>query len=333
MPAPPDSSAAEATSVPLVRSLIGGSLMGMANLVPGVSGGTMLLVCGVYPTFINGVAEVTRLRFRPRTLVTLALIAGAAALAIVALAGLIRTAVVEARWAMYSVFIGLTLGGAPVVWRVLRPANQAAWLGCAAGIAVMGAMAYVKPTVSEGDGPSYLLLFLAGLAGASAMILPGISGGYLLLILGQYLVILGAIDDARTALLAAGGPNLEVLLDSVKVFLPVGLGVVSGVVGVSNLIRWLLARHGKATLGTLLGLLLGAVLGLWPFQRGVAPRPGDVVKGRALTAAEVALVDPDDYPLETFRPSATQILGSLALIGAGFALTQGVSRLGADSRD
>ena len=333
MPVSQDSSAAEATSAPLIRSLVGGLLMGMANLVPGVSGGTMLLVCGVYPAFINGIAEVTRLRFQPRTLMTLAAIVGAAALAIAGLAGVVKTAVVEARWAMYSIFIGLTLGGAPIVWRLLRPANVAAWIACAAGVAVMGAMAWVQPGASEGEGPSYFLLFLGGLAGASAMILPGISGGYLLLILGQYLVILGAIDDAKTALLAAGGPDLPVLIESVKVFIPVGLGVVGGVVGVSNLIRWLLRHHEKATLGALLGLLLGAVLGLWPFQRSVEPQPGDVIKGRVLTAQDIPDIDPDDHPLETFSPSAVEILGSLALIGGGFALTLGVSRLGGKSSD
>ena len=104
--------------------------------------------------------------------------------------------------------------------------------------------------------------------------------------------------------------------------------MVAGVVGISNLIRILLARFGKPTLGALLGLLLGAVLGLWPFQQGVQPRAGDVIKGRVLTATTVAEVDPDDYPVEFFRPSSGQVAASLALIWLGFAATQGVSRLG-----
>ena len=311
-----------------LRSLLGGALMGLANLVPGISGGTMLLAAGVYPAFIEGIAEVTTFRFRPRTVLTLALIVGAAAAGIVLFAGPIKGLVVDHRWAMYSVFIGLTLGGVPVIWRLLKPASAPAWVACVVGIAVMALMAVVQPGASGGDGRSYLLLFLAGLAGASAMILPGISGGYLLLILGQYLPILGAIDQAKTAVLGSGGPDWATLFDAFHVFIPVGLGVVAGVVGISNLIRILLARFGKPTLGALLGLLLGAVLGLWPFQQGVQPRAGDVIKGRVLTATTVAEVDPDDYPVEFFTPSGGQIAAGLALIGLGFAATQGVSRLG-----
>ena len=202
------------------------------------------------------------------------------------------------------------------------------WTGAAAGFAVMAAMAFLKPGAS-GDEGSWPLLFLSGLAGASAMILPGVSGGYLLLVLGQYLPILGAIDDAKQAVSAAGGPNVAVLQATVLgVFVPVGLGVVIGVVGVSNLIRNLLQRFEKPTLGFLLGLLLGAVLGLWPFQQSVAPQPGDIVKGRVMTSELISEVEEDDYPLEIFSPSGGQVAASLALIGAGFLATMGVAKIG-----
>ena len=313
----------------VTRCLLGGALMGMANLVPGISGGTMLLAAGVYPLFINGIAEATTFKFRLKTLVPLVVIIAAAALAIVLGAGPIKTLVVEHRWIMYSLFIGLTLGGVPVVWRLLRPANTAAWIGCVVGIAVMALMATAEPgAAGASEGPSYGLLFLAGLAGASAMILPGISGGYLLLILGQYIPILTAIDQAKQGVSATGGPDWDAVFGAFHVFVPVGLGVVLGVVGVSNLVKVLLERYKQPTLGVLLGLLLGAVLGLWPFQHGVEPKPGDVVKARVMTAESIAELDLDDYPLENFSPSGGQITGSFALIAAGFLLTQGVARLG-----
>jgi putative membrane protein len=304
--------------------------MGLANLVPGISGGTMLLSAGVYPAFIDGIAEISSLRFRLRTLLSLGLIIGSAALAIGLFAGVVKNLVVDHRWAMYSIFIGLTLGGVPLIWRLLKPATKAAWVGCAAGFAVMALMATIQPGASDpGAGSSYAVLFFAGLAGASAMILPGISGGYLLLILGQYLTILGAIDQAKTALLADGGPQWDLVITAFGIFIPVGLGVVAGVVGVSNLIRLLLRRFEKATLGVLLGLLLGAVLGLWPFQQGVPPKAGDVLKGRVLTAEEAAQIESDDYPLERYSAPGWQVGASLALIVAGFGVTQGIARLGA----
>lgn len=302
--------------------------MGLANLVPGISGGTMLLAAGVYPQFIEGIAEVTTLRFRARTLALLGAIGGSAAIGIFSLAGLIKGLVIDHRWVMFSLFIGLTLGGVPVVWRLLRPATASAIVGCLGGILLMGIMALVQPG-AEGAGsedPAYGMLFGAGLAGASAMILPGISGGYILLILGQYLTILGAIDQAKVAL--GSGPDWLKLSEAMHVFLPVGIGVVAGIVLISNLVKLLLARYEKATFGTLLGLLLGAVLGLWPFQQGVAPEPGVVIKGREMTAALIAQLDPKDYPLEFFPPHSGQIVGAMALIGLGFAVTQAVALVG-----
>ena len=175
------------------------------------------------------------------------------------------------------------------------------------------------------DGRAYGMLLAAGIAGASAMILPGVSGGYLLLILGQYIPILSAIDAAKTG---AQGRDWEQVMEAMHVFIPVGIGVVVGGVGVSNLMKMLLARYKKPTLGVLLGLLLGAVLGLWPFQAGVAPEPGDVIKGRQMTVETIAELDPEDYPLARFGPSGGQIAGALGLILAGFAATIGIARIG-----
>lgn len=312
-----------------LRAGIGGLLMGLANLVPGVSGGTMLLAAGVYPQFIDGIAEVTTFRFRWRTLILLAVIGGTAAVAIVAFAGLIKAAVVDSRWVMYSLFIGLTLGGVPVVWRMLGKLSPRALAGCALGIALMAVMAFAPAGVNEtGGGPAYGRLFFAGAAGASAMILPGVSGAYLLLVLGQYLPILGAIDLAKTSLLGDAGPQWDGVIEAMHTFIPVGLGVVAGVVGISNLVKWLLARARVWLLGFLLGLLLGAVLGLWPFQQGVQPKVGDVVKGKVLTAADVADVEPDDYPLAPFDPTPLQGGAAFALIVVGFGVTQAIARLG-----
>lgn len=307
--------------------------MGLANLVPGISGGTMLLAAGVYPHFVEGVAEVTTLKFRPRTLIVLASIAGAAALAIVLLAGLVKGLVVDHRWAMYSLFIGLTLGGVPVVWRLLRPLTAKAVVGCGGGVAVMALLAMAQPGAADAAGlgaRAYLMLFVAGLAGASAMILPGVSGGYLLLILGQYITILSAIDDAKTGLQAADWAKVT---EAMHVFVPVGLGVVVGVVGVSNLMKLLLDRYKKPTLGILLGLLLGAVLGLWPFQQGVPPQPGAVVRGRVMTLESIADLDPKYYPLERFSPRAAQVASSLGLVLAGFLVTQGVAFIGRSEQE
>ena len=307
-----------------IRGAIGGALMGLANLVPGISGGTMLLAAGVYPAFIAAVADVTTFRFTRRPLVLLAAVGGSAALAILLLAGPMRSLVIEQRWVMYSLFIGLTLGGVPLVWRLARPATPAVYAGAAVAALLMLIMQLGLGAANTGTEASPPLLFLSGLAGASAMILPGVSGGYLLLLLGQYEAILGAVDTLKSGLFDRDSARL---FDASALLLPVGLGVAAGIVGVSNLLRWLLDHCRQATLGALLGLLRGAVVGLWPFQQPVEPAPGSIVRGQVVTESTLAGLDPEDWPLERFRPSAAQIAGALALLLAGVATTATIARL------
>ncbi len=315
----------------LVRSAAGGILMGLANLVPGISGGTMLLAAGVYPTFIASIAKVTTLKIEVRSLLTLGTIAVCALLAILLLAGTMRDLVIHQRWIMYSLFIGLTLGGLPLVWRLARPAQPALLVG--AGLSFLGMVWMSFGAISPGsDEAQFGLLLLSGLAGASAMILPGISGGYLLLLLGQYEPILGGIDHLKQGILGGEGSpamNAELIMASMTVIIPVGIGVLIGIVGVSNLLRWLLDRFEKLTLGLLLGLLLGSVVGLYPFQAPSPPEPGFIHKGSIITTADqLATIEPKDWPLTRFSPSGRQAAGSVALILLGLGCTLAVDRVG-----
>ena len=112
------------------------------------------------------------------------------------------------------------------------------------------------------------------------------------------------------------------------VVIPVGIGVVAGIVGVSNLLKWLLRRFEKPTLGILLGLLLGAVIGLWPFQQSVQPLPGDSLHGQILNAAAIADLNVKDWPIVFFEPDLSEIFVALTLIALGFAATQLIDLLG-----
>ena len=315
------------------RSTIGGILMGLANLVPGISGGTMLLASGIYPNFINAIAEITTLKFKPRSIITLATIIIAALAAIILLAGTVRDLVLNHQWIMYSIFIGLTLGGVPVVMKLAGKTNKKFWDATVIAFALMAALAYFQssgpPATDATDATSnFILLTIAGAAAASAMILPGVSGGYLLLILGQYVVLLTAIDDFKLALKAK---DIALAMDpALYVLLPVGIGVIIGVVAVSNILRVLLARYEKSTLGFLLGLLVGAVAGLWPFRHAITPQVGDIIKGQTMTAQLITELKPKDLPFDYFTPSITQIAAAIALIAAGFAVTSLVAFLGKD---
>ena len=127
--------------------------------------------------------------------------------------------------------------------------------------------------------------------------------------------------------------DLPLVIDTMGLVSPLGIGIVAGVVGVSNLLKWLLDRFEKPTLGALLGLLLGAVVGLWPYQQPTEPAPGDVVKGQVVTSESLAELEPEDWPVERFDPSGGQVAGALGLLLAGLAMTVVIDRFGGSRRE
>jgi putative membrane protein len=285
--------APEVRPLPLLRCTMAGLLMGLANLVPGVSGGTMILVMGLYEDFIAAIAEITRLRLRRRSILFLAIIVGAAAVAIAALAGTLSRAVTLHPSAMFSLFIGLTLGGAPLLLKMLRPVRWPAVVGMLVGLGLMVVIAATREEPPEKDAireaarrgevvvhADYGLDVAAGVLGMSAMVLPGISGAYMLLVLNRYEAILAAIALARSYILSGGQDGSPRVF--LAVLIPTAIGAVIGLVALSNLLKWMLQRHEKPTLGLLLGILLGSVIGIWPF--GAESKGVDYLLGLALAA-------------------------------------------------
>ena len=307
--------------------------MGLANLVPGISGGTMLLAAGVYPTFVESVAAATTLSRKLQPWLLLAFIAVPAVLAIGVLAGTVRDIVLEHRWIAYSLFIGLTLGGAPTLWRMLKPMPGRAGIAALVAFVAMVALAILQesqPSSSSGEG-GLAGLFIAGFAGAAAMVLPGVSGGYLLLVLGQYVAVLDAIDAFKEAIRAG---ELNSILQSAWPLLAIGIGVLLGVSLVSNIMRWLLKHHRDVTLGALLGLLLGAVAGLWPFREAVLPDVGSMVRGEVVeTVADAEAIELKYRPTESYEPSLGQMGFSFLLVIGGGISSLLVGRLGKDGDD
>ena len=342
-----DSTRQDARPVPAARALAGGVLMGLANLVPGISGGTMILAVGLYDRFVAGVAELTRLRLRRDTLVFLAIVGAGLVLAVVTFSGVAVGLVAEHRWVMYSLFIGLTLGGVPVLAPQCRPASPGVVVAALAGVAAMGALARGLASVQlQGTLP---VLFVVGAIAAATMILPGVSGSYVLLILGVYDLIVGSLSFSALRRDFAA---------SAAVFGPVVLGAGAGIALLSNLIEWLLARFSALSHAVLLGLLCGSVLGLWPFREPAHP---DLAAEHAREAAAMALAGTpfeeireafgaefDDARIDalrasyagrspselkqleqaqvSFRPAAGQVGASLLLLAAGFLATRSLAR-------
>ncbi len=233
------------------RVVLGGFLMGIANLVPGVSGGTMILAVGLYDRFIEAVARLTSLRWRAETLRFLLLLGIGLGLAIVGLATPAVWLVTEHRWIAYSLFVGMTLGGVPLLWRVVRPPRARDWIALGLGFACMLLIAF-----GLSDSPlehTFLVLAVVGALAAASMILPGISGSYILLIFGLYDVVVGSLRPRQLLGDFAG---------AFGILAPVAIGVALGIGVLSNVLRVVLARYERPAHAALLGLLFDAVLGL-----------------------------------------------------------------------
>lgn len=315
-----------------VRGAIGGLLMGLANLVPGIAGGAMLLAAGVYTEFIKAIAELTSFRFRLRSIVLIASIGSMAGLAILSFAGVVQHLVIDYRWIMYSLFIGLTLGGMPLLLRMAKPIDKQVIVGAVGGLLIMIVLAFGAGQVGRGGDAGMGLLFFAGLIGGTATMLQGIGGGYFLLLLGVYEPILGAIDRFKVGLvgnpLEGTGPNLDLAVGALSVLVPVGIGVGLGIAGISHLLQWLLERYHKPTLGVLVGLVAGSVIGLWPFQLGVEPQAGMELGGKILTAETAAAIDPEKWPVVFFSPTIVQVLVAVVLVVVGYVICLLVDALG-----
>ena len=125
-----------------------------------------------------------------------------------------------------------------------------------------------------------------------------------------------------------GGGKIWVLQNKMEVVIPVGIGVVVGIVGVSNALRWLLDRYEKPTLGVLLGLLVGAVVGLYPFQEAVPPQPGFEIHGAAVPVEELADVERKDWPLARYSPSSGEVGACVGAAFFGLFVTAAIARVG-----
>jgi putative membrane protein len=240
-----------------------GVAMGAADLVPGVSGGTIALITGIYDRFIAAIASVgidaLRMVLSGRIKSAWAHVDGNFLLAvgggilssIALLASLLNWLILNYPLPLWSLFCGLILASAIHLFYESRldwaARDYALWLVGIGVALIVGLMQATQLPVSQ------VSIFLAGAIAISAMLLPGISGSFLLLILGMYQPVITALV------------NLDVII--LGVF---ALGCISGLLVFSRVLKVLLARAQRATMAILYGFLLGSVIMLWPWQRPIA---------------------------------------------------------------
>ncbi len=248
-----------------------GILMGAADVVPGVSGGTVALIVGVYTRLVTALAcfdrqlighlKARQLGAAARHLDLRFLVAlGVGILTgIVALARVINYLLIHHHQLTFAAFYGLILAsGILVARRVERWTLGRLLLLLIAVAAAFWFTGAFSPDKGTGGAPvSSGYLFLCGCIGICAMILPGISGSFILLVLGAYGTVIGIVSAITKG---------ELTVENLVALGCFGAGCVVGLLSFSKLLRWLLANFQAATLAVLCGVMLGAVRGVWPFR-------------------------------------------------------------------
>jgi putative membrane protein len=283
--------APSARAVGFLGALWRGALMGAADVVPGVSGGTMALILGVYARLLTALASLTRppawraLRARRFVLAwraidgtfLLGLVAGIAA-SVIALAGVVEAALHTFRPQVYALFLGLIAASVVVVALQVGRWRRAEALALLAAAAVATVLVGLAPISTPVNLP---FLVLTGAIGICALVLPGVSGAFLLVLLGQYETVLGAIARGDLRVLA-----------------PFALGAGVGLLAFARLLSGWLRRFPGPTHAALAGFLLGSLRRVWPWQLEDAvrltpqapPTAGAALVGLLLALAGAAAV-------------------------------------------
>ena len=285
-----------------------GFCIGAADVVPGVSGGTMAFILGIYRRLVEAIrsfdAALVRLLFAGRFRhairhVDLALIAPLALGIFAALLFFTRVVplprLIETHPDLvYGLFFGLIVASIVVLIRSLEGVRPVEWTVSLGGAAIGFGIVNLVP-VSTPDAPWFIAL--SGALAISAMLLPGVSGSFILLILRKYAYVFDGIGRLDPG-----------------VIIPFGVGVVLGLMAFSRVLAWLLREWYRTTLLAICGLLIGSLWVVWPFQE----RRFEIVRGkRRLMESEPVWPDAAD---ET-------TLGAFALMAAGLALVAAIHHL------
>ena len=248
-----------------LNQILRGVVIGVANIIPGVSGGTMMVSMGVYDTLIHSITHLFK-EFWKSIKALLPYVVGML-IGILAFASLISWGLENYELPTNTLFIGLILGGlAPLVkkinWKKINAAAVIAfvllfaliiWLGLQNRDNIQNA-----ETIDMNVGQAFVMVLL-GMVASGTMIIPGVSGSLVLMLLGYYKAVTGALKTFGHALVhfdfAAMGQPLLMLL-------PFLLGIVLGIFGVAKLIEWLTAKYPTATYCGVLGLVVASPIAL-----------------------------------------------------------------------
>ena len=253
--------------------LLKGMIIGVANIIPGVSGGTLMITLGLYEEVIDTISHFFK-NFKKNLKFIIPLAIGMV-LAILLLSKLISLCLDKYPFPTTFFFIGLILGGIPLLWRKTSAAknNISNWLVFLITFSIVVTFAFLKSSdfVVDFNNLSpigYITLLIIGIISAATMVIPGISGSFVLMMLGYYEPIVNTIKDLT---------KFDLLGHNLLILIPFGLGILLGIVLVAKLIEYLLHKYPIKTYYGVLGFVLASLVAIIKPMFGVTPGILEVV--------------------------------------------------------
>ena len=283
--------------------VIKGMGMGAADVVPGVSGGTIAFITGIYEELINSIKGINlkaiKLFFTGRWFsfwkqingnFLLVVFAGIA-ISVLSLAKVLEYLLENKPILIWSFFFGLVLASSYVVSRKITRWQYPKVIALVAGIGIAFYITSVTPTTTT--DASWFVILSGGLA-SCAMILPGISGSFILLLLGKYTFALHAVNE-------------RIILD----LLLLGVGAVTGLILFANLLSWLLKKYHDITIAVLVGFMIGSLNKIWPWKETVK---SIIVEGELRPLVEKNILPSIGNPGDQFWMAMLMLAAGIALI-------------------
>lgn len=271
-----------------ILNILRGIVIGISNVIPGVSGGTMMVSMGIYDRLILVLTHFVK-RIKEAVALLVPILIGM--LLAIAIFAKLFSEVLFPRFPLQTnlFFIGLILGGLPIIYKKvkgisIRLPHMAAFLlffVLVTGLAIVGEGngASADTTLSVGN---VLKLFGVGVIAAATMVIPGVSGSMIMMILGYYNTIIDTINECINALRTF---DIPAVLDTLVVLVPFGIGVLAGVVAVAKLVELMLKKFPAVTYWAIIGLIAASPIAILIMMEISAIGVIEIISGVALFAA------------------------------------------------
>lgn len=284
-----------------------GMAMGIADLIPGVSGGTIAFIVGIYEDLLQAVSSINKETFKHfkengfwSALETIHIKFGVVLFAgiltsMLTLARVMHFLITEQPIITWAFFFGLIVASIPLIWKQIpneKLPKKISFLvfGSVFAYLVVGMIPVTTPDASW-------FITLCGIIGITAMILPGISGSFLLLMMGKYELITSALKSPT---------NLE----NIKILILFSIGTVTGLLTFSRFLKYLLEKYRIETMAFLTGVLLGSLRKVWPWKEVME---STVIRGKTKILRE-ANVLPPSFDTEVIIASILCVVGIAVII-------------------